>query len=318
MEELIDQIGQELLPSQARETYETLAKIFGNILKNPTEVKFRTLKKDNKVIAAKVLRSKHAASLLLALGFDDEGGAYTCPAVDVDTLSTAVDLLNCMVLTMPEEPKEEPAEAAPATAVASGAAAVAVGGASALAAKPSVVENPQGFKRRDDAEAKRQAQMDQLQAARAAKGAEYVENPSGPPPPAPSAAAGYPSASAAEESANAKKKPATAFDFQDRGKKEQEKNKAAMSLEEMRRAQKEKFKDWKSDPNAKEQEAYKMPPSVAGGAKVEDNNSGWFGGLFGGGWGGSSSGSKPTQKPQDRKPNIKGVADLPKPPPRAG
>jgi hypothetical protein len=321
MEDLLEEIGKELLPSQAQETYQTLAKIFGNILDNPTEAKFKSLKKDNKVIAGKILRSNHAASLLLTIGFDDDGTTYTLPQeADLELLRTAHDLLQCIVLSAEDATPAPQASAPPVAAAAVTAAAVGGAAVAASAAKPAVPADPRGFGRRDDAEAKRQAQADQLQAARAARGAQFQENPQGPPPPAVPAkqAAGYPADAQHED--HAKKNKPTAFDFKDRGKAEQEKNRAASSLEEMRKAQKDKFKEFQSDPNAKNQQAYKAPPSTVGG-KADDGWGGWFGGMFGGG--SSSNGSSgPSSKPQDRRdrpgPRIKGVADLPKPPPRAG
>lgn len=329
MEDLLEEIGKELTPPEALETYQTLAKIFGNILDNPSEAKFRNLKKDNKVISGKILRSNHAASLLLAIGFEDEEGMYRLPLdSDLDVLRTAHELLECLVLSSdavaPEtavEPAGGAAECAePAPEVTPTPARVAAAAAPAAASGQSAAIFQGLAKRRDDP---RQGQMDQLQAARAAQKAQFVANPEGPTPVAaavPVAASGYPTSGAAIDAAAAakKNKPTDIRAFQNRGKKEEEKNRAAMTLEEIRREQKSKYKDFENDPNAKKQEAYKQPPSVAGGAKAEEGWGGWFGGMFGGGSSSTGSSSKPRQQPERRGPNIKGVADLPKPPPRAG
>lgn len=125
------------------------------------------------------------------------------------------------------------------------------------------------------------------------------------PSPVPATDAGYvstsgetPKPAANAESANAE------------GRKE-------MSLQDLRALQKAKYKDFEADPTARQSAAYKQPPSSSGASK----EAGWFDWM----WGGSSSngndgsgGSGGRPKPQDRKPRIKGVADLPKPPPRAG
>jgi hypothetical protein len=312
MEDLLEEIGQELTPHDARETRVTLNKILGNIVQNPTEAKFRNLKKDNKTISEKILRSGAATSLLLAVGFDDTGAAYSCaPDTDLEPMRTAVDLLECLIVSTEDVVAPAKAEQAATPQPCSGYNApelVPVPAATPATMNTKTVENPHAFKRLSEEEKKRQEQANQLQAARAARNAQYVENPSGPtyiPPAAPAVQA------VQTENASAKKtaKP-TAFDFQDRHKKEQERAKADENLQDIRKLQKDKFKDFQADPNAKKQEAYKAPPAVAGNAKADDSWGGWFGGMFGGG---SSSGGSTQQKPERRGPNIKGVGDLPKP-----
>mmetsp|Transcript_4558 Transcript_4558/g.7409 ORF Transcript_4558/g.7409 Transcript_4558/m.7409 type:complete len:317 (-) Transcript_4558:24-974(-) len=312
MEDLLEEIGKELKPPQARETYTTLNKILGNIVQNPSEPKFRSLKKSNKMIAEKLLASAHAVSLLLAIGFDDTGEAFVCPGdADLEQMRSVVDVIAGILVSMEDvEPDVTDAKATAVAVAATTSAVIAVTAKSpAPVSKPSVVE-PQGFKRRDDVEARRQEQMNQLQEARAAQKAQYAENPNGPAYTPPARSNGYPTSTEVSDSATKKTKP-TAFDFQDRGKKEREKEQAQKSLQDLRAMQKEKFKDFKSDPNAPLQEAYKAPPSVAGNATTDSSWGGWFGGMFGGG--SSSSGSKKTEKPERRGPNIKGVGDLPKP-----
>lgn len=332
MEDLLEEIGKELPPEDVRETYQTISKILGNILANPGEGKFRSLKKDNKLIC-KVLRSQHASSLLLALGFEDDGAMYLLPSdADLEIVRTVQDLIECMLLSYQEQ--DAPAAATSTSSVASGAPAVAGAATAAVAveatraARPAAENsslahlaalNPQGFKKRSDVESKRQEQVDQLQAARAAQRAQYAVNPQGPLPSpvvasanADAKAGGYPiSASAATPA-----KKGSARDFESRGKKEQARDAAANNLEEMRKLQKDKFKEFQADPNAKQQEAYKAPPSVAAGAQEDNSWGGWLGGMFGGG---SSSNQPSKPQNQDRRgPRIKGVADLPKPVQRGG
>jgi len=329
MEDLLEEIGKELPPADVRETYQTISKILGNILANPGEAKFRSLKKDNKLISGKILRSQHAATLLLAMGFDDDGVMYLLPSdADLEVVRTVQDLIECMLLSS-EDPDAPPAAVSTASAansvpVVAAVATAAVAVEAAPAARPAAEKsslahlgalNPQSFKKRSEAESQRQEQVDQLQAARAAQRAQYEVNPQGPAPRpvVPDAkASGYPTAAA---DAAAKKK-GSVRDFESRVSKEKARDAAANNLEEMRKLQKDKFKDFQADPNAKQQEAYKAPPSVAAGAKEDSSWGGWFGGMFGGG----SSSTQPS-RPQDRDrrgPRIKGVADLPKPVQRGG
>ena len=53
-----------------------LQKLVLNIVKNPSEQKFRSVKKTNKVIGQKLLSLKGIDSLITALGFVDEGESY--------------------------------------------------------------------------------------------------------------------------------------------------------------------------------------------------------------------------------------------------
>mmetsp|Transcript_107488 Transcript_107488/g.195507 ORF Transcript_107488/g.195507 Transcript_107488/m.195507 type:complete len:400 (-) Transcript_107488:199-1398(-) len=107
--------------------------------------------------------------------------------------------------------------------------------------------------------------------------------------------------------------PKSASAFERREDKEQKRKEADMSLQELRAMQKEKFKDFKQDPNAGQSDAYKRPASTANGSQ----EAGWFDWL----WGGSSStddsnGRGPGgggQRPRPTGARIKTVSDLPKP-----
>lgn len=94
MEGLIRQIGEELQPCQAREVYTTLAKVFGNILGNPSEPKFRRLNKSNRLVAEKICVSSAARGLLLRVGFEEEEAAYRWPpGANHDGLQKALGLI---------------------------------------------------------------------------------------------------------------------------------------------------------------------------------------------------------------------------------
>merc|ERR1712190_635096 len=107
-----------------------------------------------------------------------------------------------------------------------------------------------------------------------------------------------------------------------RSKKAEDGKKAELSLQELRQQQKEKYKAFESDPNAKQQEAYQRPASIADGGKSDQGGGGWFGGLFGGGSSSSGGGGGRYggrgDKPERRGPNIKTIGDLPKPVQRGG
>lgn len=79
MDEFLLDLHQELPAEQAKEICRTLAKVFGNILANPSEPKFRTLKKDNKSVAERICISIAAVQLLIQVGFEDHDESYCCP-----------------------------------------------------------------------------------------------------------------------------------------------------------------------------------------------------------------------------------------------
>jgi len=70
-------------------------------------------------------------------------------------------------------------------------------------------------------------------------------------------------------SAKAPSKPKSAFDFEKRTDVADKAKKEEISLAEIRKQQKEKYKEFQNDPNAKKAEAYQRPASVANGAKQE-------------------------------------------------
>jgi len=301
MEDLLEAIRHEDLgPTTHEKVYDILKKVLGNIVKNPTEAKYRSLKKENKIVADILCRSPSAISMLLALGFEDDGAAYYCPEdTDLSPLQETVDMLECLIASC-----SETAGAAPSAPPAPAAAA-----AVAPAAYPAV-SRPQ---RISDEERKRQEQQSQLVAARMAQQNRHEQHLRNPSPSPPAVAAAQPAAqtSAQKVAADAKQKK-SAFDFQNRSKGEAKEKAAASSLEDLRAAQKAKFQEFQEDPNAKQQEAYKAPPSIAAGGKTDAGWGDWLGGMFGGG--SSSSGSKPSSSNKDRpKPQMKTINDLPKP-----
>jgi len=113
----------------------------------------------------------------------------------------------------------------------------------------------------------------------------------------------------------------TAYNFERREKKEETRQNAQLSLQELRAMQKEKYQEFQSDPNAKQSAAYSQPASVSNGGQ----EAGWFDWLWGGGssssgggGGGSGGGGGGRGSGGDRKPRIRGVGDLPQPIRRGG
>lgn len=304
MEELVNAIEEEdhLPASQRTEVYTTLAKVLGNIVRNPAEPKFRSLKKDNRMVQEKICRSTAAVSLLLAIGFEDDGATYTCPAAtSLEHMEEVVDLLQCVVASREEETTAPGPASAAVTTTPQAAAPAAAPKPTAATAKAAL--NPHGFQRRDDTEKMRSDQASQLAAVRAAQQSQYSDGGS------------TPSTSAETDSsgADAKKKPVkTAFDFESRSTQKEQAQKAAGGLQDLRQMQKEKFQDFKNDPKAQQSEAYQRPASVASGGQAQQGWGDWVSGWFGGSSSGSGNGGGGGG--QERKgPNVKGIGDLPKP-----
>eukprot|EP00746_Dinoflagellata_sp_MGD_P003547 gnl/MRDRNA2_/MRDRNA2_106883_c0_seq1.p1 gnl/MRDRNA2_/MRDRNA2_106883_c0~~gnl/MRDRNA2_/MRDRNA2_106883_c0_seq1.p1 ORF type:complete len:306 (-),score=86.73 gnl/MRDRNA2_/MRDRNA2_106883_c0_seq1:179-1096(-) len=305
MEDLIDEIGKELLPSQAANVYKTLGKVLGNIVRNPDEPKFRSLKKDNKIVAETLGKSKSAIALLLKVGFKDVGSMYQCPpSVDLTDLTEAAELVECLADSMGTDSAEVPKSAAPAPATTT---AQSAGYPKSAAPKAQPLK---GFARNTgaDEERKRAEQADQLAAIRATKATRSAE------PALPPAQDTQP----AQKQADVSSKPIhSAFDFESKSKKEQKAKAAEQSLDDLRAAQKAKYNEDKSDPNAWKAADYQKPTGSGSNGKEEKSwwdPSGWFGG------GSSSNDKKP--KPgggaPPGPPRMKTINDLPKPVRRGG
>lgn len=118
--------------------------------------------------------------------------------------------------------------------------------------------------------------------------------------------------------ASAQQKPKSAYDFQRRENKEQQRKEADMTLQELRALQKDKYKEFQADPTAKKGEAYQRPPSAVDGGEEP----GWFDWLWGsssssgGGGGGGGGGGSNGRGPQG--PRMKTIRDLPAPVRRGG
>jgi len=115
------------------------------------------------------------------------------------------------------------------------------------------------------------------------------------------------------------KAPESAFDFKRKVDADKLRKEGEGTLQDLRAMQREKYKQFEQDPNAKNSAAYQKPASVAAGGK-QGGGDGWFDWMWnssssGGGGGGGSSGGGPDKGSQ--KPRMRTVADLP-PTRRAG
>jgi len=223
----------ELSSAQVAEAQKTLGKVFGNILREPANEKFRTLKKANPVVADKL---KHPACLraLQMGGFRDNGEAYVCElSTDLSCMrqiNTLLDKVSCApvakavgassapatsggsgrtrlvngVIVREPAPPEEPLQPKPVTTA---AAAALSRGAPAPApsttpapvpvAQPSAAKHKataRDFQRRTDREASIQSQQTALQDIRRQQREKYAQDGAAP-------AAGAPAPKAAPAAA---------------------------------------------------------------------------------------------------------------------
>jgi len=80
LDEFLSRARSELSQDEATRVYELMAKVLANIIQNPTEAKFRSVKKASKAVSATRLGSCQAAvSLLLLAGFEDRDEAFVFP-----------------------------------------------------------------------------------------------------------------------------------------------------------------------------------------------------------------------------------------------
>lgn len=301
------------------EVYTILLKVLKNIADHPGEMKFRTLKKQNKLVV-ELGRSASAISALLVLGFNESETTYHFPEdADIGPVEDAVGLLEAIVASYDiQAPEPAPAVApAAATPTAGYPAAPAAAARPAAAAAAIAVGGTAAFTRRTDEGRKVEDQRGELQAARQAQQARHEQSLQAPAPAQAQMMADTKVADSKAAADTAKKPaapavPKSAFDFQNRAAQEAKQNSAGSSLQELRAAQRDKYKDFQADPTARQSEAYQRPPAVAAGGKVEQGWGEWVGSMFGGGsssgGGGGGGGSN-----ERRGPRMKTINDLPKP-----
>lgn len=218
------------------EAHKTLLKVMGNILADPTNEKYRTLRKENAAVKVKLRHPACIAALKLC-GFTDTPEAYVCrPAVDLALMRGM-----CAAL------KANPAPVATQVgSVGASAAADARGGAATRLVNGVIVRPPRGE------EAEERGASEQAQARPAAL-AEAPRPKTSQAQPGVAAAATAPAPAVASASAEAPKPKAsqasagggpkkTAFDFQRPVDHQKQKQDQETALAEARRQQKERYR----------------------------------------------------------------------------
>lgn len=90
---------KSLRQEEFAEAVRTLGKVFGNILSQPKNEKYRSLRKDNAVVKEKLKHPSCIASLQLC-GFFDDGDFFVCPdSTDLTTMRRVCGLLKEVPLT---------------------------------------------------------------------------------------------------------------------------------------------------------------------------------------------------------------------------
>jgi hypothetical protein len=87
-------------PGVARTAMSTLRAYTNNILSNPTEVKFRSIKQDNKAFQERVSKVTGGLNFLRAVGFSEENGFWVNQSSDLSTLSLGLHLLDEYLSTL--------------------------------------------------------------------------------------------------------------------------------------------------------------------------------------------------------------------------
>lgn len=278
MDEFLKGIDQELPPAQAQKVHGTLFKVLGNILRNPCEPKFRTLRKENKLVAENICISMAAVSLLFMIGFEDRDESYHCPmSTDLEQMQALSDVLRDMTLNL--EALEHQSTTAPEPL---------------QPAERPVVARKNAERSPPESEKQRRAQSEQLQALRAERHAQHTSS-------APATNSSQelhtnqvpledledlitlesepltvndliPADVGEEQHGNMLKQdqvdgdhgsstkgpPRTAFEFKRRTESRQG---PSANMEEIRRLQQERFKQFQNNSDARLSASYSQPPS---------------------------------------------------------
>jgi len=98
VKEALRSARKSLRPEEFAEAVRTLSKVFGNILSQPTNEKYRSLRKDNAVVKEKLKHPSCVASLQLC-GFVEDGDFYVCPeSSDLTTMRRVSAILKAVPL----------------------------------------------------------------------------------------------------------------------------------------------------------------------------------------------------------------------------
>lgn len=284
MEHHVQQVWEELPRPQARDCLEILTKILSNILQNPTEAKFRSIKKSSKAFAGKIAVSPSAVLALLCVGFQEGPVEYTFPEdASFDQMHLCLEILQAALLEVADEPDlREEAQGA------SAAEPQSIPGADKKAPAPPISRRVVSSKAPD---------ADKIADARRLQKEKFRENElnaalEGAPPRQPAAPTTLgeqaPAAAAAASKATSlglvdqaggeKRKPAprTAFDFVRREEATRGKEKATESLADLNKVRAAKFREHRAtnpqdsaaaQPRSGDEEQ-RVPATSADGAKA--------------------------------------------------
>lgn len=98
--------AEEVPAAERNQVQETLQKVFGNILTNPGNEKFRSLKKANTLVKDR-LKHSSCVALLRLCGFEDRGEAYVCPVTaDLTAMRKTVSALQLTTYVPPPQVTE--------------------------------------------------------------------------------------------------------------------------------------------------------------------------------------------------------------------
>ena len=87
-------------PGVARTAFTTLRVYTNNIVSNPEEAKFRSIKQDNKAFQERVSKVTGGLNYLRAVGFADENGFYVFRSPDLSVLQLGLEVLDEFITSL--------------------------------------------------------------------------------------------------------------------------------------------------------------------------------------------------------------------------
>eukprot|EP00931_Biecheleriopsis_adriatica_P026274 TRINITY_DN16000_c0_g1_i1.p1 TRINITY_DN16000_c0_g1~~TRINITY_DN16000_c0_g1_i1.p1 ORF type:complete len:351 (+),score=90.14 TRINITY_DN16000_c0_g1_i1:63-1055(+) len=300
----------------ATEALDLLETISRNTAQNPSEEKYRRLRTTNEKLAP-LFRQPGIQPVMQEMGWQQEGEFMVLPkSVSIDFAKHVVKILEAkshyskLRETAKKTSKlaDDPQKADMLRQLELDRRERAAGTTQA----PAPVAATEGLSEEAQIEAAIKMSLEASDAS--AQGGYPVAPAPGPAVPVREAPMPASTAPAAAATPKTEKKPVSEFDFKRREDVEKKRQEQDMSLTDLRSLQKQKYKEFQEDPNARNSEAYQRPASVAGGKKEE----GWFDWMWGGASSSSSGGGGGGGGGNDRKPRMKTMKDLPPPPRRGG
>lgn len=83
---------------ETRSVIEIIYKLIANIVKDPYEMKFRTLKKSNNLIQKNIIQLEPCFQFMKAIGFQDCGDTLEMTKFDVPQLIFLEDCINQLII----------------------------------------------------------------------------------------------------------------------------------------------------------------------------------------------------------------------------